>query len=171
VEHYFIVYTGNGKGKTPAAAGLALRSSGWGIRVAFIQFIKGPRDSGEITQLGRINSVDVIRLGKGMIRRSADKEAEMETARKAWDKAKGILLSGEYGMVILDEFTYLCSYGIVDAGDALDVIRRSREISDVVVTGRNAPASLMDAADMVTEMRNIRHPLQRGIPSREGIEY
>jgi cob(I)alamin adenosyltransferase len=74
-------------------------------------------------------------------------------------------------MVILDEFTYLCSYGIVDAGDALDVIRRSREISDVVVTGRNAPASLMDAADMVTEMRNIRHPLQRGIPSREGIEY
>ncbi len=167
-----MVFTGNGKGKTTAAIGLAMRAVGHGFRVCFIQFIKGSWRSGEQETMGRFRGrIDFHVMGRGFTWKSDDLEKDRRAARAAWDKAREAIFSGKYQMVILDEFTYLLSYKMVDRDEALGVFSKKPQGLHVVITGRDALPELVDMADLVTEMREVRHPYKNGIRAQKGIEY
>jgi cob(I)alamin adenosyltransferase len=167
-----MVNTGNGKGKTTAALGLMFRAMGHGFRVCLIQFIKGTWKYGELTSTKRFaDLLDVQVLGKGFTWKTDDKQVHIEAGRKAWEVAKEAIGSGKYRLVVLDELTYLMKYQMVPEEHVVDFLKNRPEGLHVMVTGRDAPQSLIDAADLVTEMLEIRHPYQQGIPAQRGIEF
>ncbi|MGI6656887.1 MAG: cob(I)yrinic acid a,c-diamide adenosyltransferase [Desulfobulbus sp.] len=167
-----IVLTGEGKGKTTSALGMALRAAGHGRRICFVQFIKGGWHYGELDALKRFEDlIDLHVTGQGFTWKSQDREADARLARAGWELACGAMESGRYDLVVLDEFTYLLHYGMLELESCLDVLRRRSPDLHVVVTGRHAPPELMAAADLVTEMRAIKHPLQSGVRAQQGIEF
>jgi cob(I)alamin adenosyltransferase len=167
-----IVYTGDGKGKTTAALGTALRGLGHGFRVCMIQFVKGPWITGEWKALDVFGDrVTIHATGKGFIRNTSDMDRDSAAAREAWQLAKSILSSSDYDIVILDEITYLFKYGMVEEDEVCGQLRDRRADLHVVLTGRNAPDCLIELADLATEMREIKHPLHRGIKAQRGIEF
>jgi cob(I)alamin adenosyltransferase len=167
-----IVHTGNGKGKTTAALGLAMRALGHGLKVCIIQFIKGSWKYGELSSAKLFGELlDLHVMGKGFTRKSQDIEADKKIAQDAWEFAKQVLASEEYQMVILDELTYLIKYGFIPETEVLGVLAKRREDLHVVVTGRNASQALIEAADLVTEMIERKHPLKKGIKAQKGIEF
>lgn len=167
-----IVFTGDGKGKTTAALGMALRSAGHGLPVCIIQFIKGGWCYGETDAVGRFSDCMELHVtGRGLTSQSDNIEEDRRLALQAWDLARDRIASGRYHMVILDEFTYLLHYGILEVDQCLEVFRQRNPELHVVITGRYAPAPLLDAADLVTEMRVLKHPLQDGIKAQPGIEF
>lgn len=167
-----IVYTGNGKGKTTAALGQTFRALGHGWKICFLQFIKGDRDTGEARfAAGFPDLLDFRTLGRGFVGRGERREQDREAALAAWDRAREAVDSGLYRLVVLDELPYLFKYGFLDPVEAVRVLEGRPETVHVVVTGRGAPAELIEAADLVTDMSEIKHPLKRGIRSQEGIEF
>jgi cob(I)alamin adenosyltransferase len=167
-----IVFTGNGKGKTTAALGMAMRAVGHGLRVCFIQFIKGSRRYGELDAVKRFDGlIDFHVMGKGFTWKSDNIAEDTRLAREAWDFARTTIASGLYHAVVLDEFTYLLHYNMVDLDSCLDVLTNRFSGQHVVVTGRYAPERLLDAADLVTEMQAVKHPLASGIKAQRGIEF
>jgi cob(I)alamin adenosyltransferase len=167
-----ILYTGDGKGKTTAALGTALRGLGHDYRICMIQFVKGPWITGEWKALDVFGErMRIHATGKGFIRNTKDMDRDRAAAKEAWQLAKETLTSTDYDMVILDEVTYLLKYGMVEEDEVCDHLRDRRADLHVVVTGRNAPECLIELADMVTEMREIKHPLRRGIKAQRGIEF
>jgi len=176
VEHktkgLLIVFTGHGKGKTTAALGMSMRAAGHGMKSAFLQFIKGSWKYGEMEAVKRFSDlIDFQVLGRGFTWKSNDPEADKEAARSAWGKAKTAITSGKYHMVVLDEFTYVLNYSMVDLNDALDTFKHRPPGLHVVITGRDAPKELIDMADLVTEMKVIKHPYIKGIKAQRGIEF
>ena len=167
-----IVNTGNGKGKTTAALGLALRSVGWGKRVCMLQFIKNKRGNwGEIKMASKLG-LEIITCGDGFTWQSKDPAHSAELACAAWLEAQKRILSGEYELIILDEFTYTMSLGWLDTQEVVDWLRENKPAGlHLVITGRDAPQALIDYADLVTEMREIKHPFQTGLPAQKGIEF
>jgi cob(I)alamin adenosyltransferase len=166
-----IVNTGHGKGKTTAALGLIFRALGHGSKVCLIQFLKGSWKYGELEAAGRFKDLlDVHVLGKGFTWTST-KELHAEAGRAAWEFAKETLGSGKYQLIVLDELTYLMTYGMVPEEEVIDCLVHRPDGLHVVVTGRDAPASLMDIADLVTEMREVKHPYQAGVQAQKGIEF
>ncbi len=166
-----IVYTGNGKGKTTAGLGQALRASGQGLKVCVIQFIKGKWQTGEAKMLATNKLIEFHTLGSGFTWESDDKTAVVETARKAWAQAEKKIMSDDYDMVILDELTYLISYNIISEESLLKVMAGKPARLHLVITGRDASPALIDAADLVTEMKEIKHPYKKGIKAQKGIEF
>ena len=167
-----LVFTGDGKGKTTAALGLALRALGHGQRVCMIQFIKGNTGCGELLAAARLRDLfDVHVMGRGFTWKSDDLEKDRAKARTAWELAEEILTRGAYSLVILDELTYLSRYNMVAEEDILRGLARRPPDMHVVVTGRDASDALIAAADLVTEMREIKHPYKQGIRAQKGIEY
>ena len=167
-----IVNTGNGKGKTTAALGLAFRALGHGFRVAFIQFIKGSWKYGELESARQFSPLlDFHVMGKGFTWKSHNIEKDIEVARQAWDFAKEQIASGKYKLVVLDELTYLIKYGMVEEGEVISVLSNLPEGLHVVVTGRDAPQSLIEIADIVTEMREVKHSYKNGVKAQKGIEF
>jgi len=167
-----IVFTGNGKGKTTAALGLAFRALGHGFKTCVIQFIKGSWKYGELESARRFEEImDFHVMGRGFTWKSEDFEQDRQAALEAWAFAKQTISSGKYRVVILDELTYLVKLNIIDEKEIVDVLTGKPADLHVVVTGRNAPASLIDAADLVTEMRPIKHPFEAGIKAQKGIEF
>lgn len=167
-----MVFTGNGKGKTTAALGLALRAAGHGHRVCFIQFIKGTWKYGEMESVKRFEDViDFHVMGRGFTWRSDDMGRDSEAARQAWEHAKDVMASTRYRLVVLDEFTYPLSYGMLDLKHVLETLANKPANLHVAITGRNAPEELLAAADLVTEMREIKHPLCSGINAQKGVEF
>ncbi|SLM31908.1 Cob(I)yrinic acid a,c-diamide adenosyltransferase [Desulfamplus magnetovallimortis] len=167
-----ILNTGNGKGKTTAALGLAFRAMGHHKKVCLIQFIKGSETYGELFAVERyIDLVDVFVTGRGFSWQSDDIDKDQLLALKGWDLAREQLNSPEYFMVILDELTYLITLGFLKADDILNHLKHRREDLHVVVTGRYAPAKLIEAADLVTEMQEIKHPYTMGVMAQQGIEF
>lgn len=167
-----IVNTGDGKGKTTAALGMALRAAGHGLKVCFIQFIKGSESTGEVTALKRFaGEIDLHVLGRGFLRSSKNPEADQSAAVHAWRFARQMILSGRYQLVVLDELTYLFTYEMIDLQDALETLAGKPADLHVVVTGRGAPSLLLEAADMVTEMRAVKHPLKSGVKAQKGVEF
>ncbi len=167
-----IVYTGNGKGKTTAALGLVFRALGHGWRTAFLQFIKGDRGTGEARFAGGLSGLlDFRTLGRGFVLPGREREKDRDAALSAWEQARDAVLSGRFRLVVLDEFTYLFRYGFLEVGEALRVFRERPENVHVVVTGRGAPQELVDAADLVTRMDEVKHPLSAGTRAQEGIEF
>jgi len=167
-----MINTGKGKGKTTAALGLAFRAIGHGFKVSVIQFIKGSRTYGEIETAGRLaDLIDFNVMGRGFTWKSDDLEEDAALARKAWETAKAKIQSGKYRLVVLDEMTYLFKYGMLDVDEAIEFLLHRPETVHVLITGRDAPEKLVDAADMVTEMNAVKHPYAAGISAQRGIEY
>lgn len=169
-----LVYTGDGKGKTTAALGLALRQVGWGRRVLVIQFMKGKGNVYgeriaaekhlpllEIEQHGRDEFVDLKDPA------SVDKEL----ARGALRRAEEAFSSGRYGLVVLDEVNVAAACGLVEVSEVLDLLKKRSSGLDVVLTGRYCPQEIVDAADMVSEVKELKHHFKKGVRARKGIEY
>jgi cob(I)alamin adenosyltransferase len=167
-----IVHTGNGKGKTTAALGMAMRAAGHGLRVCFIQFIKGGWHYGELDAVKRFDGlIDLHVMGKGFTWKSENLEDDTRLARQAWDFAREAIASGKYHTVVLDEFTYLLHYKMLELAPCLDALNSRNPQQHVVITGRYAPTELIEAADLVTEMQAIKHPYKSGIKAQQGIEF
>jgi len=165
------VYTGEGKGKTTAALGLAMRAWGHDLRVCVIQFLKKGEDYGEVHAL-RAMGIEVFQFGSGrLIMKGRHHQEDLECARRALDFSKGALTSGEYDLVILDEINVALHFGLVHCEDALEVLRSRDRCVEVVCTGRNAPLELRAEADLVTVMTLEKHPYDDGLEARKGIEY
>ncbi|MSP23345.1 MAG: cob(I)yrinic acid a,c-diamide adenosyltransferase [Dehalococcoidia bacterium] len=168
-----IVNTGTGKGKTTAAFGLAMRARGRGMRVAMIQFIKpGTANFGEI-RAARELGIEVQGMGDGWTWRSKDLDESAELARVGWARAQEVIAGGEHDLVVLDEFTYPMHYGWLDTTEVLAWIAANKpSMLHLAITGRYAPDALIEAADLVTEMRLIKHPFkEQGIRAQPGIEF
>ena len=166
------VFTGNGKGKTTAALGMALRALGQDWKVCLVQFVKGTWKTGEWDALKVYEERMTVHVkGDGFIYDSDDIERTKKTAAEAWQSVKELLASGEYNLIILDELTYPIKYHMIDEADVCETLHRRRKDLHVVVTGRNAPDCLIEIADMVTEMKEVKHPMQNGIKAQRGIEY
>ena len=166
-----LVNTGDGKGKSSAAFGVMLRALACDWRVAVVQFIKsGDWKVGE-EAMGRRLGVDWHAFGDGFTWDSDDLDKDRAHAAEGWAAASSLIASGDYRLVILDELTYLCNWGWLDIGDVVTTIVNRPSPVSIIVTGRDAPAELIEIADTVTEMREIRHAYQRGIRAKRGIDY
>ena len=167
-----LVFTGNGKGKTTAAIGMAMRAAGHGLRICFIQFIKGSWKYGEMEAIARFPEyIDFHVMGRGFTWKSDDLDKDRALAGKAWDKAREVIVSGAYDMVILDEFTYLLAYEMIERKEVIEFLRNKPDNLHVVITGRNADPALLEIADLITEMKAIKHPYKQGIKAQKGIEF
>ncbi|MFQ5538244.1 MAG: cob(I)yrinic acid a,c-diamide adenosyltransferase [Gemmatimonadota bacterium] len=166
-----IVHTGNGKGKTTAALGLLLRASGRDMRVAIFQFIKSSeRERGEHVAARRLG-VEIEAMGAGFTWLSENIEEDRRLARRCWGRCVEVLRSGRYDMVIFDELTYALAYGWLSHEEVFGPIRNRPHGTHVVITGRQATEELMEFADLVTEMREVKHPYRtRGLGAQPGIE-
>ncbi len=166
------VYTGDGKGKTSAAFGLALRAVGRGLRVYVIQFIKGGFDYGELHIVHGLPDFKLKAFGRGkFITEMPPTNEDVKLAKEALELAKEVVNSDEYDVVILDEVNVAISLTLVDVNEVVDLIRSKPERVELVLTGRNAPPEIIEMADLVTEMKEIKHPYTQGLPPRKGIEY
>ena len=168
------LYCGDGKGKTTAAAGLAVRAAGYGKKVIFAQFMKG-NDSGELLLMQRIPEIEIIRGSKnyGFYSRMSeqDKEEITQQHNEILQKIAGRIKEGECDMLILDEYTYPYRYELMDRTAAEQLIIEKPEEMELVITGREPAPIFQAAADYITEMKCIRHPYEKGIKARQGIEY
>ena len=166
-----LVNTGDGKGKSTAAFGTAMRAVARGWRVAVIQFLKSGEWSVGEEKVGRQIGIDWWALGDGFTWDSEDMEESEAIAREAWSVAKEKISSGEYDMIILDEVTYPINWGWVDLDEVVAIIRDKPEKVNLILTGRDAPEALIELADTVTEMRKVKHAYDRGVMARRGIDY
>lgn len=167
-----LVFTGNGKGKTTSALGLAFRAMGHGLPVCMIQFIKGSWRYGELEAAGRFPSLfDIHVMGRGFTWQSDDLGKDVAAALAAWDFAEKIIGEGRYHLLILDELTYLITYGMLDEQTILQGLAARPDSMHIAVTGRGASPGLIEAADLVTEMREVKHHYARGVMARKGIEF
>ena len=167
-----IVHTGKGKGKTTAALGMACRAIGHGQKVAIIQFIKGAMSTGESVVFAAFpDLVEMRPMGEGFTWDTQDRARDIAKAREAWEVAKERILDPEYRLVICDELNIVLRYDYLPLDEVLAVIAARPEGAHVVVTGRNAAEGLIEAADLVTEMEQIKHPFRSGVKAQAGIEF
>jgi len=166
---YVQVYTGDGKGKTTAAFGLALRAAGAGLRVFIAQFVKGMEYS-ELRALERFEEIEVRRYGRDCFIQREPEQADIEAARAGLAEAREELLSGRWDLVILDEANIATYFELFAAEELLAVIEEKPEGVELVITGRRADPRVIEVADLVTEMREVKHYYERGVPARKGIE-
>jgi cob(I)alamin adenosyltransferase len=169
-----IVNTGNGKGKTTCALGLMMRAAGQGLRCCMIQFMKSRNDRyGEHIAAEKLG-IEVHTMGDGFTWDTKNPEQDRQTARNTWQLCLEKLHSGDYDMLVFDELVYVLSYGMLPVDEVLTEIasaRKSQPAIHIVLTGRDAPEELLAAADLVTEMTEIKHPFQAGIRAQRGIEF
>jgi cob(I)alamin adenosyltransferase len=166
-----LVNTGDGKGKSTAAFGVVMRAVARDWRVCVIQFLKSGRWRTGEEQLGRRLGVDWNPMGDGFTWDSEDLDATQAKAVAAWVAARRVIASGDYQLVVLDEITYPMNWGWIQADEVVEAIRARPEAVNVVATGRDAPQALLEIADTVTEMRNVRHAFDSGVTARRGIDY
>lgn len=167
-----IVNTGNGKGKSTAAFGMAVRMLGHLERVGIVQFIKGALHTSERDFLGAHAQCEFVTMGDGYTWNTQDREADIATARKGWNAAVAMIESGEYRMVILDELNTVLKYEYLPLDEVLGVLTARGPMQHIVITGRHAPEALIEAADLVTEMRLVKHPYrEQGVKAQRGVEF
>jgi len=166
-----IVNTGNGKGKTTAALGVALRACGYGMKVTMLQFFKGKWKYGELRSAPKLGTFEIRPMGHGFTWESKDIEVDKRLVREAWKAASADILSGKYDLVILDEINYALSYGFLPVEDVVDFLKKKPAMLHVILTGRDAKPEVIEIADLVTEMREIKHPFEQGIAAQKGIEF
>jgi cob(I)alamin adenosyltransferase len=166
------VYTGNGKGKTSAAFGLALRAVGRGLKVYIIQFIKGGFDYGELYVVDKLPNLTLESFGRGkfITTKPAEKE-DVKLAERALKLAKKVVETGKYDVVILDEINVALHLRLINLQKVLQIATNRPLHVELVLTGRNAPKEIVEIADLVTEMREVKHPFNKGFKARKGIEY
>jgi cob(I)alamin adenosyltransferase len=166
------VYTGDGKGKTTAALGLGLRAWGHGARVLVIQFMKGRINYGELAAAAKLEGFTVEQYGRETFVSRDDPAAEdVALAREALARAQQVVPGGDYDLVILDEVNVAADYGLVSIHEILDVIASKAPETELILTGRDAPAEFCDAADLVSEVKEVKHHYRNGVAARKGIEF
>jgi cob(I)alamin adenosyltransferase len=167
-----IVNTGAGKGKTTASLGLAFRALGQGMKVGIVQFIKGAIPTGEAALAKQLNlPIEMHTLGDGFTWNTQDRDKDIATARTAWSQAVQLLRDPTFDMVILDELNIVLRYDYLPLEEVLEELRNKREMLHVVITGRNAKDALIEMADLVTEMKIVKHPYKAGIKAQKGVEF
>jgi cob(I)alamin adenosyltransferase len=166
-----IVYTGDGKGKTTAALGMLLRAWGRGMKVCMLSFIKSETANFGEERAAKRLGIELIPLGAGFTWLSKNLEKDRTLAQRCWALCKEKLASGEYDIVVLDEITYPLNYGWLDLDEVIETLRSRPPNLHVVLTGRDAPEKLIDFADLVTEMREVKHPFQAGIKAQPGVDF
>jgi cob(I)alamin adenosyltransferase len=167
-----IVHTGTGKGKTSAALGMVFRALGHGMRVGVVQFTKGALETGEAAFARQLEGrIDFYTLGEGYTWETQDRQRDTAVAHKAWEQARALIEDLRYQIVVLDELNIVLKYNYVSLDEVLETLRSKREDLHVIITGRNAKDELIELADLVTEMKLIKHPYRSGIKAQKGIEY
>jgi cob(I)alamin adenosyltransferase len=167
-----IVFTGNGKGKTTAALGMAMRAAGHGMKVLVLQFIKGSWAYGELQSFARIGEVEVKPLGTGFTWKKDSLEEDRVLAAAGWDEAVSEIERGYYDMIVLDELNVVLSYGLLPLAPVLNALANKPAGQHIVITGRDAPEELVGVADLVTEMKQVKHPYHdQGIKAQKGVEF
>jgi cob(I)alamin adenosyltransferase len=171
VPSLVVINTGDGKGKSSSAFGVMVRALALDWPVAVVQFVKSGNWKVGEEKLGRQLGVDWHAFGDGFTWDSDNLENDKAHAAEGWQKAAAIIAAGEHRLVVLDELTYLCTWGWLDTADVVAAIRNRPDHVNIVITGRDAPAELIDVADTVTEMREIKHAYKQGIRAKRGIDY
>jgi cob(I)alamin adenosyltransferase len=167
-----IVHTGAGKGKSTAAFGMVLRCLGHGMRVGIVQFVKGAWGTGERTVLARFPEIVTCRaMGEGFTWDTQDRARDIAAAGAAWELAKVMIADPSYRLVLLDELNIVLRYGYLPLDEVVATLKAKPRDLHVVVTGRNAPPELIEAADLVTEMTLVKHPFRAGVKAQPGIEF
>ena len=169
-----MVNTGAGKGKTTAAMGTALRAVGNGMKVLMLQFLKGSWHYGELDAVRKFGDHFVIKqMGRGFVKvGGAETDPEdIRMVHEAWKEAREAILSGGYDLVVLDEINYAISYGMLDAAEVVATLKEKPEAVHVILTGRNAHVSILEIADTVTEMKQVKHAYEKGVMAQRGVEY
>jgi cob(I)alamin adenosyltransferase len=167
-----MVHTGIGKGKTTAALGMIFRAWGRGMKVGMVQFLKRETGSwGEVKAAQKLG-IDWVKTGDGFTWTSRDMDETIAKALHGWEVAQEMISAGQHDLLVLDEFTYLMAYDWVDTADVIDWLKKNKPPAmHLVITGRDAPQSFMDYADLVTEMQKIKHPYDEGITAQPGVEF
>jgi cob(I)alamin adenosyltransferase len=167
-----IVHTGKGKGKSTAAMGLAVRAIGNGMKVGMVQFVKGKWETGERKVLEHFPDLCVMKaMGEGFSWETQDRARDIEAARQAWEAAKEMINDPSYKVIILDELNIVLRYENLPLDEVIATLQAKPEMLHVVVTGRNAKDELIDIADLVTDMTQIKHPFRSGVKAQVGIEF
>jgi len=168
-----IVHTGKGKGKSTAAFGMVFRMLGHGEKVAIVQFVKGKWQTGERVALEKFGDlVSINTMGEGFTWETQDRQRDLAAARAAWERAKALIKSGDYRLVLLDELNIVLRYDYLPADEVVAFLHGEKpEHVHVVVTGRNAKDELIEIADLVTEMEMVKHPFRSGVKAQMGIEF
>jgi len=167
-----IVFTGNGKGKTTAALGMAMRAAGHGMKCLVLQFIKGGWAYGELRSLEKTEHVTIKTLGSGFTWNKESLEEDRRLAAAGWEEAISEISRGYFQVIVLDELNIVLSYGLLGLETVLSALKERPPGMHIVVTGRNAPEELIEIADLVTEMKQVKHPFHdQGIKARKGIEF
>jgi cob(I)alamin adenosyltransferase len=166
-----ILYTGNGKGKTTAALGMLLRAWGRGMKVCMLSFIKTETSNYGEERAAKKLGIELIPMGGGFTWLSKDLEKDRALAQKCWELCKQKIASNEYDIVVLDEITYPISYGWLDVDEVIDTLRERPANLHVVLTGRDAHEKLIEFADLVTEMREVKHPFSAGVKAQPGVDF
>ncbi|WDF74483.1 cob(I)yrinic acid a,c-diamide adenosyltransferase [Novosphingobium sp. KACC 22771] len=167
-----IVHTGKGKGKTSAALGMVVRAIGHGMKVGVVQFVKGAMTTGEKAVFDTFpDNVEFKPMGEGFTWNTQDRSRDIATTRTAWDEVKRMIADPAYDMVLADELNIVLRYDYLPLDEVLEVLAAKPEMQHVIVTGRNAPDALIEAADLVTDMTMVKHPFRSGIKAQAGIEF
>ena len=166
-----LVHTGNGKGKSSSAFGVIVRALGWGHTVGIVQFIKGNWVTGERQFFDKLGSVTWHTMGEGVTWDTQDKERDIEAAEAAFAKAVAMMESGDYDLVVLDEINIALRYDYLDVTNVIAGLNRRSPRTTVILTGRDAKPELIDYADLVSEMMEIKHPYQAGIKAQRGVDF
>jgi len=166
-----VVLTGNGKGKSSSAFGMLARSVGHGLRCGVVQFIKGQWKTGEQLLFSQHPQVEFHVMATGFTWETQDREADIEAAQRTWAEAEKLLADADTDVVILDELTYMLTYGYLDKEQVIECLRNRPSMQHVVITGRNAASELLDIADTVSELKETKHPFYEGIQAQKGIDF
>lgn len=170
MKGYIQVYTGNGKGKTTAAFGLALRAVGAGKKVFFAQFVKGKEYSEILAVKKFLPQITVKQFGLGCFIIDKPTQNDIDAARTGLEEVSGIIQSGEYDIVVLDEVNIALYYNLFPVNEILEILRKKPNETEIIITGRYAPAEILEIADLVTEMQEVKHYYKKGVKARKGIE-
>ena len=169
-----LIFTGPGKGKTTAALGTAFRALGNGMRVLMLQFLKGSWHYGELDAAEKFaGQFELRQMGRGFVKVGAEKPdpEDVRMVEEAWLEGEKAIQSGEWDLVVLDEINYAISYGMLDPEKVVESLKKKPEMVHVILTGRNAHPTIVEAADTVTEMRQVKHAYEKGVMAQRGIEY
>lgn len=166
------VYTGDGKGKTSAAFGVVLRAVGRGFRVFVVQFIKGGFDYGELYSVKHLPNIELRAFGRGeFVTQVPPDEKDVKLAGEAFALAEKVVKSGEWDFVVLDEVNVAVHLGLLDVKDVVRLVKEKPAHVELVLTGRYAPREVVEVADLVTEMKEVKHPFRQGVKPRKGVEF
>ena len=165
------IYTGNGKGKTTAALGLSLRASGRGLNVLFFQFLKPDAGYGEQTACSTIDNITVVSMGLDHFIGKKPKQEDIDMAHEALRRSEELISSGKYDIAVLDEAMNAVRLGLITSQELIDSLDKRPKNVEIVLTGRGLTPELEEYADLITEMKLIKHPMDKGIDARKGIEY